>query len=606
VTIVRRLARLLGADGEPVLRRYLMMLLACCVVQGFTYVLVVPIVSALLAGDARGAAIWLPLLVFGTIVTWLLNYMATIGGFQVAIKLLETLRLRVGDHVVSLPLGWFTPENTGRLGVTLSQGVMEILGLPAHQLTPLMRATVTPLVVVVMMAVFDWRLAIMAAVIFPGVGLVYWWAGRLGRAADRAVAITAAEAGQRMVEFAQNQAMMRAYGCGERGYAQFDAALLAQSRANRRQLWLVLPPLLANSWLAQLSFLMLMAGVTWLAISGDQRHLPTLIAILVLINRVVDPLTEVASSSAGIRMASAQMEAVESILRAEPLPLLRPAAPPPVACDIELDQVSFSYRPGQPVLNAVSLRLSANTTTALLGASGSGKTTILQLIARFHDPDSGTVRIGGVDLRRLDNAELMRLISPVFQDTYLFGGTLRENVLLGRPAAPEHELERAANLARLDEVIERLPAGWESSVGDRGSLLSGGERQRVCIARALLKDAPIMLLDEAASGLDGDNQLAVAEGLRLLHGRRTLLVITHQLDAIRNADQIVVLDNHRIVEQGTHAELLAADGRYAAFWRARSASAGWRLHRLGSRSFSGTLIEPPRLRSNNKQPPHAR
>lgn len=575
--IVRRLAGLLGADNEPVLRRYLWLMLVCCIVQGFTFVLVVPIIQALLAGDARGAAWWLPLLALGTATTWLLNYAATVGGFRVAIKLLETLRYRVGEHVVSLPLGWFTPQNTGRLGLTLSQGVMDILGLPARQLTPLMRATVTPLVVVGMMTFFDWRLAAMAAVIFPGVALIYWWAGRLGRATDRAVAAAAAEAGERMVEFAQNQVVLRAYGCSDRGYALFDAALLAQSRANRRQLWVVLPPLLANSWLAQLSFLLLMAGITWLAIGGDPSHLPTLIAMLVLINRVVDPLTEVATYSAGIRMASAQMEAVETILSAEPLPLLRPLAAPPTAFDIELDQVSFSYRPGVPVLDTINLKLPANTTTALLGVSGSGKSTILQLIARFYDPSDGIVRIGGVDLRRLESAELMRIISPVFQDTYLFSGTLRENVLLGRPAASERELEQVVKLARLDEVIERLPGGWESPVGERGSLLSGGERQRVCIARALLKDAPIMLLDEAASGLDGENQSAVSEGLRALHGRKTLLVITHQLETIRNADRIVVLDHHRIVEQGDHLQLLAARGRYAAFWQARSASAGWRL-----------------------------
>jgi ATP-binding cassette, subfamily B, bacterial IrtB/YbtQ len=573
--IVRRLAGLLGTDNEPVLRRYLRLMLAYCIVQGFTFVLVVPIIQALLVGDAGDAARWLPLLVLGTVVTWLLNYIATIRGFQVAIKLLETLRHRVGDHVVSLPLGWFTPQNTGQLGLTLSQGVMDILGLPAHQLTPLMHATVTPLVVVMMMTFFDWRLAAMAAVIFPGVALIYWWAGRLGRDADRAVAAAAAEAAERMVEFAQNQVVLRAYGCSDRGYALFDAALLAQSRVNRRQLWLVLPPLLANSWLAQFSFLMLMAGVTWLAIGSDPQHLLTLIAMLVLINRVVDPLTEVANYSAGIRMASAQMEAVETILAAVPLPLLHPAAPPPATCDIDMDQVSFSYWPGMPVLDSISLTLPANTTTALLGTSGSGKTTILELIARFHDPDKGIVRIGGIDLRRLESAELMRIISPVFQDTYLFSGTLRENVMLGRPTASEQELEWTAKVARLDDVIERLPSGWESPVGERGSRLSGGERQRVCIARALLKNAPIMLLDEAASGLDAENRSVITDGLRMLHGRKTLLVITHQFDAIRNADRIVVLDNHCIVEQGTHPQLLAADGRYAAFWRARSVSAGW-------------------------------
>lgn len=517
-------------------------------------------------------------LALGTILTWLLDYAATLRGFQAAIKLLEVLRVHLGDHVVALPLGWFTPQNCGRLGQVLSQGVMDIVSMPAHQLTPLIRATVTPLVVVAAMAFFDWRLAVMAAVTIPAVALVYWWAGRLGRSADRAVAETAAEASDRMVEFAQNQMVLRAYDRDQLGYANFDAALVAQSRASRRQLWLVLPPLLANSWLAQLSFLILMAGITWLAIGkANPEHLVTLIAMLVLINRVIDPLAEVAGYSAGIRMATAQMEAVDAILDAKPLPILRPVQQPPTEWGIELDKVSFSYHANKPILDDISLTMPANTTTALLEISGSGKTTILQLIARFSDPDSGTVRIGGVDLRHLESADLMRLISPVFQDVYLFSGSSRDNVLLGRSTASEQELQRAAQMARLGHVIARLPDGWESPVGERGSRLSGGERQRVCIARALLKDAPILLLDEAATGLDGETQAAVAEGLRMLRGRKTLLVITHQLDAILTADNIVVLDNHRIVEQGTHTQLLAADGRYAAFWRARSSSAGWRL-----------------------------
>lgn len=575
--IVQRLAWLLGPTDEGILRRYLWLTLACCVVQGASFALVLPIMRALMEGDPGGAAPWLLALALGSATTWGLSYVATLSGFRVAIRLLETLRHRIGDHVVTLPLGWFTPTNAGRLGVVLSQGVMEMLGLPAHQLTPLLRATLTPVVVVAAMACFDWRIALVAAVIFPCIALVYWWAGRLGRAADRAVHEAAAEAGDRMVEFAQNQAVLRAYG-GQRGHALFDAALVAQSRASRRQLWVVLPPLLANSWLAQLSFLALMAAVTSVALGDrDPRHLVTLITMLVLINRIVDPLTEVAAYSAGIRMASAQVDALGAILAARPLPAADPLAPAPTFLDIELDRVRFGYRPGAAVLDGVSLRLPAKTTTALLGASGSGKTTIVQLIARFHDPDAGTVRIGGTDLRHLDAGDLMRLVAPVFQDTHLFSGTLRDNVLVGNPSAADDELRRAATLAHLDEALARLPEGWNSQVGERGTLLSGGERQRVCIARALLKRAPILLLDEVSSALDGETQAAVAEGLRRLHGHATLLVISHQLSTIRGADQIAVLDGGRIVEQGTHSQLLAAGGRYTAFWRARAASEGWRL-----------------------------
>lgn len=576
--IVRRLARLLGPRDEAILRRYLGLSLAYCVVQGATFVLVLPILQALLEGDPGRAAPWLLPLALGTAATWGLGYAATLGGFQVAIRLLETLRHRIGDHVVGLPLGWFTPANIGRLGAVLSQGVMEMLGLPAHQLTPLLRATITPVVLVAAMAFFDGRIALVAAVAFPCVALVYWWAGRLGRAADKAVHEAAAEAGERMVEFAQTQPVLRAYGGGERGRALFDAALVAQRRATRRQIWIVLPPLLANSWLAQLSFLTLMAMVVSLGLGDtDPRHLVTLIAMLVLLNRIVDPLTEVASYSIGIRMASAQVDALGAILAAQPLPAADPPAPPPAACDVELDDVRFGYRDDSTVLDGVSLHLPANTTTALLGTSGSGKTTIVQLIARFYDPDGGAVRIGGTDLRQLDTGDLMRLVAPVFQDTHLFSGSLRDNVLVGNPAADEAELQRAAALARLDEVVDRLPEGWASEVGERGALLSGGERQRVCIARALLKRAPILLLDEVSSALDAETQAAVAEGLRTLHGRATLLVISHQLSTIRGADRIAVLDHGRVVEQGTHPQLLAAGGRYAAFWQARAASEGWRL-----------------------------
>lgn len=575
--ILQRLARLLDSADEHVLYRYLWLTLIYCIIQGGAFALVLPVMQALLAGEPARAVGWLVPLALATAVIWWLSYRSTLGGFEVAIRLLETLRHRVGLHVVTLPLGWFTPAQIGHLSVVLSQGVMEMLGLPARQLTPLLRATVTPMVLVAIMAFFDWRVALAAAVTFPCVAVAYWWAGRLGRAADRAVHAAAAEASERMVEFAQCQPVLRAYS-GQRGLDLFDAALRKQSHAHRRQIWMVIPPLLANSWIAQLSFLMLMALVTWLALDGgNPRHLVTLIAMLALINRIVDPLTEVASYSAGIRMASTQVDALGAILAAAPLPVADPAAPQLRGGDVELDRVSFAYGPDAPVLADVSFHVPANTTTALLGVSGSGKTTIMQLVARFHDPDSGAVRIGGTDIRAVKAGDLMRFIAPVFQDTYLFSGSLRDNVLLGDPAAGEGDLRDAAALAQLDEVVARLPEGWDSQVGERGSLLSGGERQRVCIARAVLKRAPILLLDEISSALDAETQAAVARGLRALNGRATLLVITHDLSTIRDADQIVVLDRGRIVERGTHPQLMAVGGRYAAFWCARSASGGWRL-----------------------------
>lgn len=434
--MLTRLYALLGKQNARVMHRYLILMLIFCLVQGLCFAMVVPIMQDLLQGDVNHAALWLIPLIVGTSLTGYLNYFTSLGSFEVAIALLNTLRHRIGDHVVSLPLGWFTSRNTSQLGVLLSQGVMEILGLPAHQLTPLMRATLTPLVVVLITFWFDWRIALIVLVFLPLVAVIYWWAGKLGRAADIAVHQATADASDRMVEFAQNQMVLRTHGCGEQGHASFDAALTNQNRASQRQLWLVLPPLLANSWLAQLSFLTLMASVTWLGLADDNpQQLVTLLALLVLINRVIDPLTEVAAYGSGIRMASAQMDAVERVLAEKPL--RHSERPQPFSGDatIELHNVTFGYQADRPILKDVSVSLPANTTTALVGVSGAGKTTLTRLIARFFDPDCGSITIGGTDLRELSSRNHMALLALVFQENYLFSGTLHENVLIGNPHA---------------------------------------------------------------------------------------------------------------------------------------------------------------------------
>jgi ATP-binding cassette subfamily B protein IrtB len=215
--------------------------------------------------------------------------------------------------------------------------------------------------------------------------------------------------------------------------------------------------------------------------------------------------------------------------------------------------------------------------TALVGASGSGKTTITRLIARFWDVDDGVVRVGGVDVREQATEDLMAQLALVFQDVYLFDDTLEANIRLGRVGATEEEVREAAHLAGVDEIIERLPNGWSTRVGEAGARLSGGERQRVSVARALLKEAPIVLLDEATAALDPENERFVQRSLHRLAERSTLLVIAHRLDTVAAADQIVVLDEGHVAEVGTHAELLDLSGRYADFWESRRRARGWRL-----------------------------
>jgi ATP-binding cassette subfamily B protein len=215
---------------------------------------------------------------------------------------------------------------------------------------------------------------------------------------------------------------------------------------------------------------------------------------------------------------------------------------------------------------------------ALVGPSGCGKTTIAKLVARFYDVDRGVVRVGGDDVRDQRTEDLMAQLSMVFQDVYLFDDTLEANIRVGDPNASGDEVREAARLAGVTEIVERLPRGWETPVGEGGHALSGGERQRVSIARALLKRAPIVLLDEATSALDPENEANVLASMERLRETSTLLVIAHKLETIRTADQIVVLDDTgRIAQRGTHEELVGAPGRYRDFCRAREAAAGWRL-----------------------------
>jgi len=289
----------------------------------------------------------------------------------------------------------------------------------------------------------------------------------------------------------------------------------------------------------------------------------------------LQPFAAVAGAASSLRVSRAAVQRITSVLSTPPLP--EPEQPQPVGeSSLELAGVHFGYR-SSPVLHGVDLWIPPGSSTALVGVSGAGKTTVTKLVARFFDVHAGSVRIGGVDVRDISSAELERTVSLVFQDVYLFDGSIEDNIRIGAPGATAEQVRAAAYRARVDTIAARLPDGWSSRVGEGGRLLSGGERQRVAIARALVKDTPIVLLDEATSALDAENEAAVHAALAELGHGRTMLIIAHRLTTIANADQIAVLDGGRIVEHGRHAELLAAGGRYARLWAERERAVGWRL-----------------------------
>ena len=579
--MLKPLLELLG-DDAPVLHRYVWMAVFYGLLSGLTLTTLVPVLGHLLANDLRGAALWLLLTLAGMAVCWACRRRVERAGVAVGVALLQGARQRIGDHVARLPLGWFTTQNTGHLGHVISQGMMAVARLPAHVFTPVTSGAVTPLVIVAALFAVHWPLGLIALLGLAVLAGALLLSARLGQRTDRAFQRHFADASQRMVEFAQAQSVLRAFN-GEGGGTQLlEQALERQRQSGLRLIYQSSLSVVLNTWVVQVIFAaLLIAAALWLnGLMGDTRDNASVIAVVVallLSSRYIEPLLDVAGYAEILRSASGQLDAVQAIFAARPLP--EPDQPqPPRDGSIELRAVSMAYAPDQPdVLHDVSLRIEPGSMTALIGASGSGKTTLVRLIARFFDAREGCVLVGGVDVRHMSDSQLAGQISQIFQDCYLFQGSIADNIRIGKPTANADEILEAAQQAGLGELVGRLPQGLDTPVGEGGARLSGGERQRIAIARALIKEAAILLVDEATAALDAENQHVIARTLARLRGQRTLVVIAHQLSTVSMADRIVVLDQGRVVEQGTPAALLAAKGRYAKFLEQRRAAKGWRV-----------------------------
>ncbi|WP_226562556.1 ABC transporter ATP-binding protein [Salipiger thiooxidans] len=563
-------------------RRYAAMALLSGVLNALTIALTVPVLLNVLRGDVTGALPWLAALILGALACWAFRRRVETAGIEVGVAVLEGVRLRLGNHVSRLPIGWFDAERTGRLSHALTHGVMEVAQLPAHVFTPVLSGLVVPPVLALVLLVLAPPLGLVAVVALPVMVLVFAMAARLGRDADRGYHAAAVQTGQRAVEFARTQSVLRAFS-GEGASARFlHEAFAGQRQAALRLIRLSTASVMLNGWALQAVFAaMLIVAVGQLGPDLPPEQTLSLIVALVIAQRFIEPMAERAGYGEALRGARNQLEALDEIAQARPLPQADQPQQPRDA-SVTLEDVTFRYAENGPqVLNGVSLDVPEGSMTALVGASGSGKSTVARLIARFFDVSRGCVKIGGVDVRELSEEMLGAQISQIFQDTYLLQGTIADNIRMGRPDASEAEIAEAVRLSGVDEIAARLPDGLESATGEGGVRLSGGERQRITIARALLKDTPILLVDEATAALDAENQALVTDTLTRLRGRRTVIVIAHQLSTIRMADQIAVLENGRIVETGTPDALAQQGGPYARFLRLREAAQGWRIGATG-------------------------
>lgn len=548
--------------------------------HGLSMVLLVPISVAMFDGDFGTAGRWLVVLAGVVAAAAVAHYVQAAQAMRMALTTMRLLHHRIGDHLVTLPLGWFTRERVGQVSQIAVKGTTFVGTSSAHLVTPLVVNTTSALTVVAGLFVFDWRIGTVALI--GGVVLVVLTKASAALIASSEARTHAAETevNNRVIEFARCQPVLRSFGRTGTDYQPLSDALDHQNTVGRRALWASVAGMMLGGVGVQTVFSGLIGVAAWLAVDGEVNPV-TLIAILGLAARFASPLAELTEYGSAMRMAGTELERITSILDTAPLPV--PDEPKAVATvgQVELDRVAFGY-PGRPVLSEVSFTARPGTMTALVGPSGSGKTTITRLLARFYDVDSGVVRVGGVDVRDQSAEQLMGQLSLVFQDVYLFDDTLWENIRIGNPSASDDDIRAAARTAGLDPVVQRLPGGWQSRVGEGGSALSGGERQRVSIARALVKNAPVVLFDEATSALDPQNERHVAESIRMLADRSTVIVIAHKLSTVVAADNIVVLSDTGTVEAtGTHEVLMSAGGRYADFWSRRAEAGGWTIAGAG-------------------------
>ena len=487
-------------------------------------------------------------------------------------------RMELGGHLRKLPMGYFTSGNIGKISSVLSTDMVFIEEIAMSTLGNMMSYMLSALILLVFMFFLDWRLGLAAAAVtllacFTAKGMNKVSLKEAACRQDQSEHLTDA-----VLSFAEGISVIKSYNLiGEKSEeltGNFRRSRDTSTAFERK----MTPWTRGLNILYAVGIAAIFALSVWLQQSGS-LSLPYLLGVLLFVFDLFSPLKALYGEASRLTVMNAALDRIEAVLNETELPdkgtahITNESSGSPEIC---FDNVTFAYQ-DKEVLHNISFSMQKNTMTALVGPSGGGKSTIANLLARLWDVKSGKVTIRSTDIRDVPLAELMEQISMVFQRVYLFQDTIYNNISMGKPDATEEEVYEAAKKARCYDFIMALPDGFQTVIGEGGATLSGGEKQRISIARCILKDAPIVILDEATASVDTDNESYIQEAINELVKGKTLLVIAHRLNTIRQADQILVISDGRISEQGTHDELMAKAGIYQDFVNIRKKSSGWSL-----------------------------
>lgn len=517
----------------------------------------------------------LAVVVVQTVVHYLSDRLQSAAGFMI----FADKRMELGNHLRKMPMGYFTSGNIGKISSVLSTDMVFIEEVAMSTLGNMMGYLLSSLILLVFMFYLNVQLGLIAA----AVTVLAWLVSKGMNKVSLREAAERQEQSERLTDavlsFVEGIGVIKSYNLlGEKSEELTDN--FQRSRNTSLAFEQKMTP-----WTMSLNILygIGIAAIFGLSIVLEQRGalpLAYVLGVLLFVFDLFGPLKALYGEASRLTVMNAALDRIEAVLNEPELPDTGkqhlPAQAQPGQPEVQFNDVVFAYQ-DKEVLHHISFAMKKDSMTALVGPSGSGKSTIANLLARLWDVKSGTIIIRGMDIRNVPLAELMEQISMVFQRVYLFQDTIYNNISIGKPDATEEEVYAAAKKARCYDFIMALPDGFQTVVGEGGATLSGGEKQRISIARCILKDAPIIILDEATASVDTDNESYIQEAISELVKGKTLLVIAHRLNTIQNADQILVIDNGQIAQQGTHEELLKQPGIYQEFVNIRKNAAGWSL-----------------------------